>query len=271
MKQLFTSAYLFVHKEQQAGSKRFLPAISYNNRLLRQHLFTSPLKYFAGKKHYYLRNVTGNMYRSKFIKAENRLSKSDWSSKFLTTQFDDSASIKDIFLSAGASAYIDLTHSDNIVIPVVGKVLIHGGAIPAEELLPGQIYHLPQMKDDGITIKNPFNDETVNFLVIGAMEAAIAKAPALSAVRLNEKNCLVCEDGTINRISIGVYDGRTKAEAILSPKNKNAFVYIINGSFEVENRLMEHRDGLFLWDNGTIGFESLSEHAIILIFECSPL
>jgi hypothetical protein len=47
-------------------------------------------------------------------------------------------------------------------------------------------------------------------------------------------------------------------------------VYIINGSFEVDGRLMEHRDALLVWDTDSIEYEALSEAAIILLIEFSP-
>jgi redox-sensitive bicupin YhaK (pirin superfamily) len=55
-------------------------------------------------------------------------------------------------------------------------------------------------------------------------------------------------------------------------KNKNAglFVFVIEGAFEVEGRLLHERDSLALWETGKAEMEALSNDAIILVIE-SPL
>ena len=45
------------------------------------------------------------------------------------------------------------------------------------------------------------------------------------------------------------------------------FVFIIEGAFEVQNRLLEARDGLSLWNLSKLEFEALSNDAILMIIE----
>ena len=53
--------------------------------------------------------------------------------------------------------------------------------------------------------------------------------------------------------------------------SSSVLCYAIGGSFEVADRLLNHRDALYFWGAGEITFETLSEESIILFIECSPL
>ena len=44
-------------------------------------------------------------------------------------------------------------------------------------------------------------------------------------------------------------------------------VFVIHGAFEVENRLLESRDGLAIWNTDRIELEALSNEAILLLLE----
>jgi hypothetical protein len=73
-------------------------------------------------------------------------------------------------------------------------------------------------------------------------------------------------------ISIGKFSGR--AETDYRPKNKEAglFVFVIEGAFEVEGRLLHARDGLAIEqadesDSYRIEMEALSNDAVILTIE----
>jgi hypothetical protein len=61
--------------------------------------------------------------------------------------------------------------------------------------------------------------------------------------------------------------GRQEDIYHLKNPDHGLFVIFIEGAFEVQNRLMEARDGLSLQNPGKLEFESLSNDAIILIIE----
>lgn len=68
---------------------------------------------------------------------------------------------------------------------------------------------------------------------------------------------------------IGVFDGRKEGFYSLKNNSNGIFVFVINGAFEVENRLLESKDGLSLQKTDAIEWEALSENAILLLFEIS--
>ncbi|MEO6731671.1 MAG: hypothetical protein ABIN01_10680 [Ferruginibacter sp.] len=65
---------------------------------------------------------------------------------------------------------------------------------------------------------------------------------------------------------IGKFAGRQEA---YHPLNEGGavFVFVLQGAFEVQNRLLEAKDGLLIWSTGLIEMEALSEEAIILLIE----
>jgi hypothetical protein len=66
---------------------------------------------------------------------------------------------------------------------------------------------------------------------------------------------------------IGKFDGRKEGTHIVTDAGKGIFVFVIEGAFEVQNRLLQLRDGLALWNTASIEFEALSNDAILLLLE----
>jgi len=50
-------------------------------------------------------------------------------------------------------------------------------------------------------------------------------------------------------------------------RSKQATIFVLEGAFEAEGRLLHSRDGLALWDTNEIEIEALSNDAIILLIE----
>ena len=66
---------------------------------------------------------------------------------------------------------------------------------------------------------------------------------------------------------IAQFDGRKELHYQLKNKQNGIFVYIINGAFEFENRLLESGDALSLKETEDVEWESLSENAMLLLIE----
>lgn len=114
-------------------------------------------------------------------------------------------------------------------------------------------------------IHNPYQDEIVTFF--------IAKYSTLLPQEFNDisiqenKNTLL----PINTSSwIGQFDGRQKGELQLSNSSQNILAYVVDGAFEVQDRLLHAEDALVLCSLEMVDFEALSNQAIILIFEIKP-
>lgn len=181
-----------------------------------------------------------------------------------TTQPNDGFFIHDVYIPAGENFILDVaTKGQNILFPIVGGIIV---GPQKQQLVPGDIYYMPADTESNWQIHNPFS-ETVNFLYI-SITTEEASGESLASIGLSVKNQLIQGSGLAGNIKVGVYDSRVKGLMSLN-LGTELFTYIINGSFEVDGRLMEYRDGLYQWDITETDYEALSEAAIILMIECS--
>lgn len=162
-----------------------------------------------------------------------------------------------------------------ILLPVVGAIEVEEKGREPKFVNSGEVLFLPAYPDKIYTITNPYPDEAVNYLQIRINDGQFLSAlMSLSGITtqfdLSEKNALLPVpdyEGSSAHLFIGQYDGR--AEGILTSWNPghSAFVFVIEGAFEVQNRLLERRDGLALANAEEIEFEALSNGAILLVIE----
>ncbi|THU39174.1 pirin [Niastella caeni] len=162
--------------------------------------------------------------------------------------------------------------SEVLLVPLVGAIAYsdnHGNStvIEAGEC---QVYATP--KDSVIQISNPYESELVNFLQIWFYRSSGEPGNIPQAIPfdiINNKNQLVPIPATDTQFnySIGKFAGREEAIYKLSNPDNGVFVFVIEGAFEVQYRLLHARDGLALWEADEIEMEALSNDAIILVME----
>ena len=177
-----------------------------------------------------------------------------------------------MFMAPGSSRTITLSENDlHILLPVSGAIKLSSGAedkyAAAEEMF---LYCTAQ--NEQLIIHNPFDDIKTNLLhiTIGKQAHNIPADTRQSAtINITEKNKMFSGSGISDCISIGVYDSRVKNKVLLQPGNNAVCSHVVNGSFDLEERLLEYRDTLYQWDIQEIDLEALSETAIILLIECS--
>jgi redox-sensitive bicupin YhaK (pirin superfamily) len=159
-----------------------------------------------------------------------------------------------------------------LLIPVVGAVTYKDNLNNSTHIEAGecQIYTIPA----GTTfqIGNPYGDELVNFLQIWFYNtpASADNGPQVIPFDIvNYRNQLVPipAHNTPYKLSIGKYAGREESIYKISDAGNGLFVFVIEGAFEVQYRLLHPRDGLALWEAEEIEFEALSNDAIILVME----
>ena len=143
-----------------------------------------------------------------------------------------------------------------------------------------------------IELGNPYEEELVNFLHLWFKHSSppwsespwfvsprtIPNPPQQVAFDLNNHKDKLIELPTgqespapVNRLFgkqfIGKFTGRTEITHTITPPYNGLFVFVIEGAFEVQYRLLHARDGLALWDLQEVEFEALSNDAIILVTE----
>lgn len=188
----------------------------------------------------------------------------------LLIAFDDQT------LASEAGCIIEVEELTEIVlIPLAGGIEL---TIEPEEVYyinSGETFHFLAKPENKYQIINPYPEETINYLQIrfktGILQEEIHSDQFQHNIfDISQKNILLPVFSTFDTDTsayIGKYEGRKEGlYKIRNPEN-SIFVFIIEGAFEVQNRLLEKRDGLSLIHVETVDFEALSSDAVILLVE----
>jgi quercetin 2,3-dioxygenase len=164
-----------------------------------------------------------------------------------------------------------------MLLPVTGAIKITDPKGQRQMIHPGRVQAFHALKNDSFEIGSPSSNELVNFLQIW-----LKLKPGDGLVNKNvldfdldsNKNQMVYflpapEYDSIPACvcAIGKFAGRADMVYQLRNENAGVFVYVIEGAFEVQNRLLHANDGLALWDAAAIEAEALSNDAILLVIE----
>jgi len=169
--------------------------------------------------------------------------------------------------------------SDLLLIPLVGTIQYRDSLENDLLISPGEssLFSLPRYAT--LEITNPHQEGLINYLQLW-----IRKPGSFSSVRRDgsfdlEKNKNLLLDvfsevrktfnlgSSIVKFSMGKFVGREDISYNLHSTSNGVFAFVIEGAFEVSDRLLESRDGLALWNTSNIEMESLSNNAIILMVE----
>lgn len=146
-----------------------------------------------------------------------------------------------------------------LFIPLVGDIVASIDGI--ERVCSPGCYFLAS---ENVVIQNPYPNEVVNFLAVVYRDLSL-NANCTFDFNIEDKNLLHSVKIGQTQLLIGQFDGRRKC--VFKAKLKfQAFGYVLGGAFEVEDRLLHERDGLWLHDINLIDFEALSTNAIIIFF-----
>jgi redox-sensitive bicupin YhaK (pirin superfamily) len=193
--------------------------------------------------------------------------------------FGDIYVLNDDTLAGGGSVKMLVKeYSYIILIPVTGAIAYKDTIGKNNLVAAGQVQVITADKDVTIEISNPFREDLVNFLQIWIRAHKTKEQNSFHLSTYNDVNenlnslvnAIPENDGSILlpfAIAVGKFSGR--GETVYLPKNKTAglFVFVIEGAFEVEGRLLHARDGLALWETAAAEMEALSNDAIILLIE----
>ena len=146
------------------------------------------------------------------------------------------------------------------VLPIEGELSVHNRQ-QTFKIHPQELFVLSP--DQPIQITNCFPDELSRFYVI-QLSYDTGHLSVLSFLPDHRNKLIPCYESPEAKLSLGVFDGRKDREINIASHNRT-FVTIINGAFEVQNRLMETNDSLLTTNCRHLEFEALSEHAVILV------
>lgn len=179
-------------------------------------------------------------------------------------------------LAAGRSMKMMVEENTEVIIlPLVGTLQFKSNFDDVVYINPGQVQLFSAAAGMGYELTNPFEgEELVNFLQLWLYknEGVFTSLSQQFNFDLSENNQLisVLDTSQLHQHSfcfIGKYDGRKKDEYKLRDKKNGIYVFVIDGAFEVQDRLLHAKDGLAIWNTGEIDFEALSNNAILLLLE----
>ena len=169
-------------------------------------------------------------------------------------------------LSANQTSILEAEkNSILMLLPLVGAIGILGNK-SSIFVDSGEIAYVFVQKGNKIQIRNPYENDLINYLEIWVKYDEIKEEKIVLETLDLEKNknklVEISNEKFHIKVRIGKYGGRE--EGVLQVKN-SAFVFVINGVFEVQNRLLESRTGLSLTNISELDFEGLAQENIILI------
>ncbi|TMI96721.1 MAG: hypothetical protein E6H06_03200 [Bacteroidetes bacterium] len=164
-----------------------------------------------------------------------------------------------------------------ILLPVVGVISYTDLTGYSNLVAAGQSLITLHEQGSKFEITNPYDEELVNFLQIwmraDEQEGIKAFLSTYRNVNDNLNNIIpVFWDAKktfspFYAISIGKFSGRGETVYNRKYNDTGIFIYVLDGVFEVEGRLLHRRDALALWNREVVELEALSNDAFILVLE----
>ncbi len=176
--------------------------------------------------------------------------------------------LSDDTLRAGISLLVEAEADSTIVlIPYSGDLHWVNACGETRVREEGQVCAWSVQQGETYEIRNPYPDEAINFFQLvfaGHPTPRVQTRPMSMDERPNELRP-ICQGE--NTLLIGKYDGRAEGTYLVQKDSRCVFVFVIEGAFEVQNRLLQPRDGLALWNIDEVTFEALSQNAVLLVVE----
>lgn len=180
----------------------------------------------------------------------------------------------EVLLLAGADWTLPVSKTETLVLlPVSGGLMYQKGA-EEQFLEPGQVGAFSVSEGQPFMIGNPYETETITFLQFSLNRPATgANSPPdnlITSLNLAERNTLQSLLETPGcKGFMGRFDGRAEGLYGVDAPGTVLFVFVLQGVFEVANRLLHTGDGLALHypNTGEMDFEALSPDAILLVLD----
>jgi hypothetical protein len=191
--------------------------------------------------------------------------------------FDALRSLHDETIAAGCSKTYHADSNKYIaILPVVGTLLCKTNGMKWLIVTPGQLQGLQLQRGDSFEILNCYQEELVDFIIAGISDTDPRRLKSKELFTFNfeeNSNELISIRSSYDHdtgpfFAIGKFAGRHEASYELERQQNHLFVFVIEGVFEVNGRLLHPRDGPALWNvEGEVSLESLSEGAVIFFIE----
>jgi len=218
-----------------------------------------------------------------FLSEERGVAQLDWFRSYNTFSFGNYQNkyktpvnrlyvLNDDTLAGGKSINMQLEEDVMLILlPVVGMIDYRDSTGNSCSTEAGCLQMIMLPAGSSFTVSNPYEEELVNFLQCWIKIENIVPRTVLQKFmfELDEhKNHFISSELEAGIVfHIAKLSGRQKAVLQFSHDTTAAFAFVIEGAFELEERLLHQRDGLALWNSKKAEMEALSNDAIIFILE----
>lgn len=161
-----------------------------------------------------------------------------------------------------------------LILPLVGGIEFKNSIGYHDFLEVGQIQIFSAQAGMEYAVLNPYESEGNDVRLINFLESWIEREQidtskveqiAFDIKQRNELLPIFSKEDTF--IYFGKFNGRKDSIYQLQNLRNGIFVFVIEGVFEFQNRLLHPRDGLALWNMTEVDFEALSNDAMLLVLE----
>lgn len=203
--------------------------------------------------------------RARILLAEKRDRAETTGYRSLKTSCDDiGMTVLDETLAGGCSiSYIGNKNECLLLLPLAGAVCIKTPYAEEEVIIAGQTLLFSPTPDEQIVVSNPYNDQLINYLMVRVPANAGPFAPQPRSFHLDSKLKKLTQAPLT--LSLGKFNGREEAIVKIGNDKNTVVAFVIQGAFEVQNRLLESRDTLMLCEINEVAMEALSGEAIIML------
>lgn len=180
--------------------------------------------------------------------------------------------LNDNTLSAGKGLKTQIEKSTEVlIIPLVGGVEFKNSTGYHDFLETGKVQIFLAQAGTEYEVFNPYETELINYLEVLIEKEQVIETSTTSAIidteKCNELLLIFYSPQQDALVSFGKYWGREEGVYQRHFGKSSMYFFVIEGAFEIDNKLMEARDGLAIFDAEEIEFEALSNNAMFLIFE----
>lgn len=155
-----------------------------------------------------------------------------------------------------------------LFIPFVGDLVLTCGHEPSLSLVEGEVHVRAFKKGELYEIRNPYVEDTIHFF---QLRFAFGLSQPFEVVPMEMESYPNCLRPILRSkdllITLGQYEGRKTGKYVPEKAANGLFVYVMDGTFECEDRLIQEGDGLALRSVNALGFEALSNGAVLLVVE----
>ncbi|WP_375447664.1 pirin [uncultured Fibrella sp.] len=188
--------------------------------------------------------------------------------------------LNDDTLRPGASLTMQAEQPVQVVLmPIIGglEYAVDGAT---HFLKPGQVGVLSLASGMNYSVINPYPSELINCLQLWLTMPEIGSFPTVSQINFDLSTPNTLQPFLSNVPGpdpagfIGRFAGREEGTYPIGPlaegEVKRMFVFVLQGAFEVANRLLHEKDGLALTyqQEAVLEFEALSNEAILIVLSC---